>query len=235
MVRLPDFSGIPKEMNAQRKFDFTYDNAGRLTSANFKEKQTPGESWSNNKMDFSTTGTTGKITYDLHGNLLNMIQRGVLPGGTAPVNLDDLAYTYASLSNKLIKVTDNSTAVAANGKSGDFADGSNSSDDYVYDDNGNLIIDLNKNVTGVTGGVSTLLGTSGITYNFLDKPEFIRIAGKGTIQIVYDADGNKLQRKFTPEGGTVRTTTYINEFVYEEGFRLSRRRGAGGEALLYPF
>src|SRR5690606_25528485 len=102
------------------------------------------------------------------------------------------------------------------GKSGDFADGSNSGVDYVYDDNGNLIIDLNKNVTGVTGGVSTPLGTSGITYNFLDKPELIRIAGKGTIQIVYDADGNKLQRKFTPEIGTARTTTYINEFVYQE-------------------
>ena len=87
----------------------------------------------------------------------------------------------------------------------------------MYDDNGNLIIDLNKNVTGVSGGVSTPLGTSGITYNFLDKQEFIRIAGKGTIQIVYDADGNKLQRKFTPEGGTARTTTttYLGGIVYE--------------------
>ena len=51
--------------------------------------------------------------------------------------------------------------------------------------------------------------------NFLDKPEFIRISGKGTLQIVYDADGNKLQLIFTPDGGNAKTTTYINEFVYQ--------------------
>ncbi|MBN9352258.1 MAG: hypothetical protein J0H55_16380 [Chitinophagaceae bacterium] len=51
--------------------------------------------------------------------------------------------------------------------------------------------------------------------NFLDKPEFIRVSGKGTLQIIYDADGNKLQRIFTPDGGNAKTTTYINEFVYQ--------------------
>ena len=96
-----------------------------------------------------------------------------------------------------------------------FKDGTNSGDDYVYDQNGNLILDLNKDVKGIAGGVSTPLGISGITYNFLDKPEMIRLAGKGTIQIVYDANGTKLQRKFTPESGPARITTYIHEFVYE--------------------
>ncbi len=44
----------------------------------------------------------------------------------------------------------------------------------------------------------------------------MRIAGKGTITMVYDADGNKLQKTFMPEaGGTAKTTTYINEFIYE--------------------
>ena len=55
-----------------------------------------------------------------------------------------------------------------------------------------------------------------ITYNFLDKPELINITGKGTIQIIYDADGNKLQKRYTPAGSsTANTTTYINEFVYQ--------------------
>ncbi len=67
----------------------------------------------------------------------------------------------------------------------------------------------------MAGGVSTPIGTSGITYNFLDKPELINIVGKGTIQITYDADGNKLQKKFTPVNGTAVTTSYINEFVYQ--------------------
>lgn len=199
--------------DAQRKYDFTYDNAGRLTRALFNEKGQPGESWSNAKLDFSVTGTNGKIAYDLNGNLLSMLQKGVIPGNATPVTIDDLQYAYANLSNKLMRVTDNSTLGTANGRSGDFADGSNANtDDYVYDDNGNLVVDLNKNAKEL-GGVA---GASGIRYNFLDKPEEVHIAGKGMIKMVYDADGNKLQKIFTPEGsGAVTTTTYVNEFIYQ--------------------
>jgi hypothetical protein len=53
--------------------------------------------------------------------------------------------------------------------------------------------------------------------NSLDKADQIRIVGKGTIEIVYDADGEKLQRAFIPEtSGTSTITTYINQFVYQE-------------------
>ena len=120
------------------------------------------------------------------------------------------------LSNKLTKVTDNGTLGTNNGKLGDFADGTNLGDDYVYDANGNLIVDLNKNISSVAGGVATALGTSGIRYNFLDKPEEIRIIGKGTIKMIYDADGNRLQRSYTPDGGTAKVTSYINEYVYQD-------------------
>lgn len=198
--------------DAQRKYDYTYDNAGRLVNALFKERGITADSWSNLKMDFSVSGVGGKITYDLNGNLISMLQKGVIPG-QAPVAIDDLSYSYGQYSNKLLKVTDNTTIGSSNGKFGDFKDGSNSgTDDYVYDDNGNLVIDLNKNVKDLAGQV----GASGIRYNFLDKPEEIRIAGKGTINIVYDAAGNKLQRKYTPEGTSNTTiTSYINEYVYQ--------------------
>jgi len=203
--------------DAQRKFDFTYDNAGRLTNAAYKERQNLADAWSNTTMDFSTSGYNGKIQYDLNGNLLAMLQKGVVPGNNTPVTMDDLRYAYAGFSNKLTKVTDMGTLGDNNGKLGDFADGTNTGDDYVYDDNGNLIIDLNKNATGVTGGVTTPLGTSGIRYNFLDKPEEIKITGKGTISMVYDADGNKLQKLFTKEGAaTTSVTTYINQFIYQQ-------------------
>ncbi|HRP30842.1 MAG TPA: RHS repeat-associated core domain-containing protein, partial [Agriterribacter sp.] len=211
----------------QRKYDYAYDDAGRLSKAAYNERKTPGEAWSNAKMDFSTggNGTGGTIQYDLNGNLLSMQQRGVVPGAGAPATIDDLAYTYTSLSNRLKKVTDNSPLGAANGMLGDFKDGVNGGEDYLYDDNGNLIIDLNKKAQNVDGGKSTPLGTTGMLYNYLDKPESIHISGKGTIRIVYDADGNKLQRIYTPNGGTATTTTYINRFVYEEspsqGVRLS--------------
>ena len=195
--------------DAQRKYIFTYDHAGRLSNANYTERQKTSDSWDNSKMDFSVTGTNGNIAYDGNGNISNMLQRGVMPGISSPVDIDKLSYTYNNsryaYTNKLFKVKDNTTQTSTNGTSGDFKDGTNgTNDDYAYDDNGNLILDNNKNV-------------SSIAYNFLDKPETITIAGKGILRIVYDAAGNKLQKVFTPQnGGQSTTTTYINSFVYKE-------------------
>ncbi|HEV8284264.1 MAG TPA: DUF6443 domain-containing protein, partial [Chitinophagaceae bacterium] len=170
--------------DAQRKYDYRYDNAGRLIKADFMQKDHPNDSWANNKMDFSVKGTSGQITYDLNGNLLNMLQRGVLPGVASPFDIDNLQYSYALYSNKLQSVTDQMTNTNANGKFGDFKDGTNGGNpDYVYDNNGNVVIDLNKNAKDLNG----VVGANGIKYNFLDKPEQIRIAGKGTIQIIYSA------------------------------------------------
>jgi|GEM_PF-928933 len=197
--------------DVQRQYNYTYDHARRLSNAFYGEKQNTGDGWSNSKMDFSVTGYAGSIQYDRNGNLLAMLQRGVVPGNQTPVNLDDLRYSYANnfLSNQLASVNDAGTAGAANGKLGDFADGSNgSTPDYVYDDNGNVVADLNKGVTGLSG-------VAGISYNFLDKPEKFQVAGKGMVQIVYDAMGNKLQKIFTPQGSSSpTTTTYIDDYVY---------------------
>ena len=201
--------------DAQRRYNYTYDNAGRLTNAAFTEKQHTGDTWSNSQVDFSASGTTNnKISYDLNGNLLNMLHKGVIPGTATPITIDNLNYTYSSYSNKLQTVSDAMTTSSVNGKFGDFKDGTNGSNpDYVYDNNGNVVIDLNKNAKDLAG----VTGANGIKYNYLDKPEEIRIAGKGTIRIVYSASGAKLQRLFTPEpSGAVTTTTYINQYVYQE-------------------
>jgi RHS repeat-associated protein len=108
------------------------------------------------------------------------------------------------------------TSTTLNGQFGDFKDGTNAAGtaDYVYDANGNVVVDLNKNAQSLNNGAA---GTPGIHYNFLDKPDQIRIAGKGTIEIVYSADGEKLQRAFIPDaGGSGTVTTYINQFVFQE-------------------
>ena len=202
--------------DAQRKYDYSYDNAGRLTKAAYNEQQHVGDGWSSSKMDFTVSGTSGQITYDNNGNLLTMLQKGVIPGTATPVTLDDLQYTYNSFSNKLQRVTDNMTTTSVNGLSGDFKDGANAAGtpDYVYDLNGNVVVDLNKNAQSLNNGAA---GTNGIHYNFLDKPDQIRIVGKGTIDIAYSADGEKLQRVFIPESGGASTiTTYIGPYVYQE-------------------
>lgn len=214
-----------RRLVGKERYNYIYDNAGRLASAAFTEKQHTGDAWSNSQMDFSVSGTSGKITYDLNGNLLSMLQKGVIPGTASPMEVDNLSYTYASYSNKLQSVTDLMANTNVNGQFGDFKDGTNSgTPDYVYDNNGNLVIDLNKNAKDLAG----VAGANGIKYNFLDKPEQIRIDGKGTIQIVYSADGEKLQRSFTPEpSGSTVTTTYINQFIYQE------TSGGGNPALQF--
>ncbi|TAD87615.1 MAG: hypothetical protein EAY75_06030, partial [Bacteroidetes bacterium] len=196
----------------QRKFDYSYDNAGRLSQALFYEKAVGSSAWSNTQLDFSTSSHTGKIEYDLNGNILAMTQRGVIMGNQTAQTIDDLRYTYTSFSNKLLKVQDLTTITATqNGVNGDFKDGTNGTgNDYVYDDNGNLIADLNKDI-------KNLAGTSGIRYNHLDKPEEIKIDGKGTIKITYDADGSKLRRQFISSTSTAtKTTTYLGEYLYEQ-------------------
>ncbi len=200
--------------DALRKYDYSYDNTGRITAALYKEKQKPADNWDNAKMDFSVNGRNGKITFDLNGNLLTMLQKGVVPGNASPITIDDLSYTYGAFSNKLQNVTDQMGNIDLNGQFGDFKDGTNdASPDYLYDGNGNLITDANKGVFGL-GNAG---GNRGISYNFLDKPELVKIQGKGTLQLVYDADGNKLQKIYTPQGaGAIPViTTYINQFVYK--------------------
>lgn len=194
--------------DAQRKYDFAYDHSGRLVNATFTQRQKTSDTWDNSKMDFSVTGPGGNITYDANGNLLTMLQKGVLPGATTPIEVDNLSYVYStptiSYTNKLYKVKDLTTQTATNGQMGDFSDGtSGNNTDYAYDDNGNLLSDKNKNITN-------------IKYNYLDKPETITITGKGVLKIIYDAEGNKLQKQFTPNGTTTAVvTTYINQYVYK--------------------
>ena len=199
--------------DAQRKYEYSYDNAGRVTNAVFRQKLSPDDAWSNSTLDFSVSGHNGAIGYDLNGNLQYMLHKGVLPGSPAPYVVDDLQYSYTRLTNRLASVTDGGNLGVANGTLGDFADGSNgTADDYVYDRNGNLVVDLNKHITQLPGAADG----SGISYNSLDKPEQINIQGKGIVRIIYDAAGNQLQRVFTPSsGGAAVTTTYINAFVYQ--------------------
>jgi RHS repeat-associated protein len=205
--------------DAQRKYDYTYDNAGRLTNAAYNEMAQSGGTWSKSTMDFSSA-----MSYDFNGNLQTMSQMGVALGNSSPFKIDDLAYQYMPYGNQLSSVTDNMPQSNINGQFGDFKDGTNAAgtSDYVYDANGNVVVDLNKNISNL----SPPANTNGISFNFLDKPDHININGAGTIQIIYDAEGDKLQKIFTPVSGTAITTSYINEFVYQS-------QGTGNPSLQY--
>ncbi len=202
--------------NMPRKYDYEYDNAGRFIKANFNEKESPtSTNWNSVKMNF----TVDNITYDDNSNLLSMWQKGKIIGNANPVYIDKLAYKYkqvggAEWSNQLESVFDASTEVnvTENGTNGDFKDktyGVNDSD-YQYDENGNMTIDNNKDITTTTGG-------AGIIYNYMDKPQKIIIKNKTEIEFTYNADGTKLGKSVKNiQTGIVKQTWYIGAMIFEE-------------------
>jgi RHS repeat-associated protein len=111
-----------------------------------------------------------------------------------PIQIDNLGYGYATNSNKLMSVVDNS-----NNTSG-FKDGNTTGNDYEYDVNGNMTVDKNKNITG-------------IVYNHLNLPTKI-IFPTGNIVYFYNASGQKVQKVVT-ENTTLTTTDYLGGYQYK--------------------
>jgi RHS repeat-associated protein len=195
----------------KRKYDFSYDYTNRLTAANFNQYTGSGFDKSAG-MDFSLSG----ISYDVNGNILSLNQKGWKLGGS--ITVDSLLYGYISNSNKLNYVNDRTNDTTT--RLGDFKEfTNNTSQDYGYDDNGNLVSDANKKITA-------------IIYNYLNLPDSIHINGKGTIKYIYDAGGNKLKKITTDStGGTVKISTalylagyYVNDTLQFIGTEEGRAR-----------
>ncbi|WP_281987863.1 DUF6443 domain-containing protein [Aquimarina aggregata] len=170
--------------NTKRAYGYQYDAlnriiAGRSTSSNYN---------------------LSNVSYDKVGNIESLNRNGHLDiNATSFGEMDQLIYDYDS-GNKLLKVTD-----AANQNFG-FKDGTNTNDDFEYDANGNMILDQNKGITG-------------ITYNHLNLPKTVTISnseGTGTISYIYDATGAKL-KKTAPSGGSFTTTEYAGNYSYKNG------------------
>jgi RHS repeat-associated protein len=200
--------------NQVRKYDYSYDVVNRLTAADFNQ-QTGGQFNKTAGLDFGVSG----MSYDANGNITTMSQKGWLPGGSRET--DNLAYTYLNNnnSNRLMHVIDNSAYNTNTPQTtlGDFhytGSKSATSVDYGYDANGNVTSDVNRAI-------------SAIAYNYLDLPKQVSVTNKGTIQYIYDAAGNKLQKITTENSaavvfngvsyttGITTTTTYIGGFVYK--------------------
>ncbi len=210
----------------QRAYGFDYDKANRLMYADFNQKF--GSNWSKNdastpnyKIDFSMqmgNGTDPSTAYDENGNILSMKQSG-LKLSTSEV-IDNMTYSYFSNSNKLKAVTEQNPM---DHKLGDFTDKNTGTEDYGYDKNGNLVADLNKRINGTTG--TDIEAGGAIEYNYLNLPWRITfktddgLAEKGTITYIYDAAGNKLEKRVhdnTNPADPDKQTTYIGSFIYEK-------------------
>lgn len=128
------------------------------------------------------------ITYDKNGNINTLLR---YDNGVA---IDNLLYTYSG--NQLTKVEDVGDVMLG------FKNGVNSTIEYMYDPNGAMYKDDNKAI-------------GSIVYNHINLPATVNVTGKGNINYLYDAAGNKLRKiTFDLVTGKYDTTWYAGAFVY---------------------
>ena len=164
--------------NVQRSYTYNYDFSKRLKSATFQ---------SANNEDFSLPS----MSYDKNGNILSLARKGKI--GSNFNLLDDLSYSY--LGNKLLKVED---AVSDTTKNY-FNNRNISTNDFEYDANGNLIKDLNENI-------------SQINYTtYLNQPVEVIKSNGSWDKSLYDGSGHLFKR--TNSKGT--TWTYSGNIIYK--------------------
>ncbi|HEX7904919.1 MAG TPA: DUF6443 domain-containing protein [Chitinophagaceae bacterium] len=228
--------------NEKRKYDFSYDASNRLLMADFNQ-YTSGTFNKTAGIDFTVKmgdGLSADSAYDYNGNILRMQQWGL--AGFSSSRIDDLKYTYSSSSNKLKNTIDSQNEPTT--VLGDFRSSqsymtslggtkTSSAVDYVFDDNGNMTKDRNKDIDDNT--------YDGIEYNLLNLPTKIRVKNKGTIEFIYDASGNKLSKTVKETGKPDKTTLYLSGIIYENDtlqlitHEEGRIRPVGDSILVYDF
>ena len=176
----------PPNNPVSTQYSYTYDHLNRLISA------------TDNTGHYNLTS----VAYDKNGNITALNRKGNIVQNPTQASdfgvMDNLKYYYQSNSNKLLKVRDLSY------KPYGFKDGTNSGNDYTYDQNGNMLRDYNKGIT------------SNITYNYFNLPTEIKFNNSNSkkINYTYDATGIKL-RKVVNDNGSITTTDYAGNYVYE--------------------
>ncbi len=180
----------------QKFYSFEYDNLNRLKNGYFEQYYRG--SYLSTKSNKYQVG----FMYDANGNILTANRKGLLYEGSELIgNIDILTYKYfnSGKSNRLWAVGDAAADVLGRGDFYDRSNG-NSSQEYTYDNNGNMTQDNNKGIYP--------------EYNLLNLPKYI-LCNYNDVYISYSATGAKLCQH-DPYGGFSRRD-YIGPFVYKDG------------------
>ncbi|MFH6959388.1 DUF6443 domain-containing protein [Flavobacterium aquidurense] len=175
---------------ALRSYGYNYDNLNRLKNAIYRK---PDDA-------IPISGAYNEsLSYDKNGNIKSLQRYGDSDAPSIVFKIDDLIYGYLDdNSNQLVKVTEGLTG---NDNAG-FIDANKTGDDYAYDANGNMTSDKNKNITK-------------IEYNHLNLPKKITFGTTGSIDYIYNAAGQKLE-KIVTDNSVVSSTNYLNGFQYKD-------------------
>jgi len=180
--------------NVLQRYTYSYDKQNQLTNAYYAEPNA-GNPHNGNFDEY--------LTYDLNGNISNLIRKAVPVSGNTSTIVDNLDYQYSgNRLNQIIENAMNSTGY----------EGGNNTIDY----------DLNGNMTNMKDK-----GIQDIFYNHLNLPNtfFISqynpsgVASNFDLNYVYRADGTKLRKTYNstgPRGSTKTTniTDYLDGFQY---------------------
>jgi RHS repeat-associated protein len=210
--------------NAQLMYAYKYDQKNQLTDATFGAITLAGTLNAvpsgtaahdyygpqvNNGIDYLVNG----ITYDLQGNL-KTLNRNAYAGGGA-VTMDQMAYNYIPLTNKLSQVTDAiipNTYSNFNFKSGQLTN------NYVYDQLGQLLDDNSEN--------------NYYTYNVAGKVTEVYSNSSRTVlkaKFAYDENGQRLKKTtYDVTGVVAKETWYVCDAA---GNELSIYEKAVGSAV----
>lgn len=174
----------------ESSYGYYYDVMNRITEAKYYNHTRPAENDRFNEVIKNGTNSG----YDLNGNIKKLQRNGSLTASTYGL-MDNLTYTYTG--NRLTRVDD---AVATQTHENGFKELVKTSNEYTYDDNGNMKVDKNKGITA-------------ITYNHLNLPVQVNKGASEYILYTYDATGRKLKQQVY--GTQPKTTDYAGEFIYE--------------------
>ena len=185
--------------NNLRGYDYSYDALNRLKLANYH-----GYNQAENYSLVATLDNPEGVMYDKNGNIIRLTRMGLKEVSNQMGTIDKLVYDYTPKTNELYAVTDDATEDG-------FSDVSQMID-YLYDINGNMTQDLNKDITT-------------IEYNHLNLPKKIIFGagnqyGNNEISYIYDATGIKLEKKVQTYTGqnvlNTNSTAYINSYIYQK-------------------
>jgi len=162
-----------------KTYNYTYDALNRITSA----------------INTNANYNLDLVNYDKNGNIMALKRKGHTNATATTFGMmDDLTYNYDA-GNKLTKVEDIASLEG-------FKNGANIAIEYTYDQNGNMLSDANKGITG-------------IVYNHLNLPTTVTFVGTNKkIDYFYDAVGTKLKKVVTDASSLI-TTEYAGNYVYE--------------------
>ncbi len=214
---LPQFNGNIAAMSWKSRggdspaivqtYEYEYDAASRLKAAAYSGLG-----------DHSVEG----LVYDHNGNIQHLTRLQRL--GAIDHIIDQLSYTYDK-SNQLLAVADAGSTTSymdedqpkvAEARDLGFYDGASRSNEYIYDDNGNMTKDFNKGITS-------------IRYNHLNLPEAVALDDGTIVNYLYDAAGVKL-RKTVNSGDNGYEVDYSGDVQYKDG-ELDFVRHAEGRAV----